>query len=191
MNPAAEVFAACGLPTRQTAQRLMTFGVEIGVFELFQLIGLAKVRLLPGNLFDIDPAGIDAFITPIRGFGDGEYEHSNPPAVVLNGDIIDLAVWHPAAPGRWALLTGAARVLGSIEPQLLLPPPVPISRDILSWMRCRRQGLVLLTRDELEVGHILRTIDTIVAEDATHQAELKRLASQPWPAPNVIARRVA
>jgi hypothetical protein len=168
---------------------LIKLGVSPGYVA--RLMRSARIRLLDGGLFKFDPNGAHVVITPVRIDPDGfdDIETADPHGAVNHGDTVDLVAWNPAAPEYWALRTGAARVLGQVGPQLMLPPPVLIVRTIIGWFRIGCQGLVLLTLVERERADILRRLDTIFGEDDKHRQELTALASRPWPIPNILALR--
>lgn len=121
-------------------------------------------------------------------------ETVDPLDVVSTGPVIDLVAFHPDYPGCWALRLGLATVLGAIEPQYLDPDPVPIHRDVMDWLRADRRGIMLFTRDPVEVGRILRQCVKVEVEHRDHAVELHRTLEMPrpvWPAITVRARRKA
>ena len=82
---------------------------------------------------------------------------------------------------------GAAEWLGCIEPQYLEPEPVPIRRSVLSWFRAGCTGLVLLSRLPLDQYRILTgCVGGIIAQDATHRAELRRALQRPFRIPRIL-----
>jgi hypothetical protein len=146
-------------------------------------IALQHDRHATAELYQPDPGGRLAWVLPVR-TADSEWpgewiETAYPEDVISQGPILDLIAFSPAAPGRYALRVGAAAVLGAIEPQYLAPPPVPVHRDVMTWLRNCCRGIMLLTRDPSEAGRILRHCNVVEAEDADHEAELRRLVMLP------------
>jgi hypothetical protein len=98
--------------------------------------------------------------------------------------------WHPLFPRTWAVRTGAADVLGLVEPQYCDPEPVEIWRGPLNWFRAGCRGLVLLSREPVDVYRVLSQCGGgIVAEDKVHAKELTAALDHPWPHPPVIVGR--
>jgi hypothetical protein len=113
-------------------------------------------------------------------------EAADPAAAVSAGAIVDIVACHPRHPGRWALRTGVAEWLGAIPPQYLEPDPVQIWRSPIAWLRAGARGLVILSRQPADAYRVLASCHgDIVAEDATHAAELAGL-DRPWPMPRII-----
>src|SRR6266550_6674203 len=149
----------------------------------------AAIRVSNG-LFELDAEGdARAFIVPIRIGNPISPEASDPVQAVREGKILDLLAFSPAYPMRWALRTGNATWLGAIEPQFLMPEPVPIWRNPLAWLRNDCRGLVLLNPVRSEQYRVLTVCDSIVAEDERHAAELREVLDHPWLAPPVYSRR--
>lgn len=130
-----------------------------------------------------------AFILPVRVYGETSPEAPEPGQTLCGGEIIDLIAFSVAFPERWALRTGNATWLGSIEPQFLMPDPVPIWRTPLHWLGNGCLGLVLLSRDRRDRYRVLTVCDSILAEDERHADELRQLLQHPWLAPPVLVRR--
>src|SRR5215469_18982285 len=74
-----------------------------------------------GRRYWPDPAGGPAYVFPATAVEPGQpylLEADDPVWTVAAGPIVDLVAFSPFGPNRWALRTGAAIVLGAIEPQL-------------------------------------------------------------------------
>ena len=159
---------------------LVTLGIASRDIDL--LIGIGQVRLCRGDLFEPDPDGRACLITPVCVHTALDPESSAPEVFCRVGAIVDLVAWHPEQPDRFALRVGDAEWLGCIEPQYLEPEltPVPIRRSVLSWFQAGCTGLVLLSRSRLDQYRILMNCcGGIIAEDAAHHAELRRILSAP------------
>jgi hypothetical protein len=152
---------------------------------------VAPIRLnRDRSRFEFDPdADTVAFILPVRIEQTVSPEAADPARAVREGEIADLIAFSPLHPSEWALRTGAATWLGSIEPQYLAPEPVPVWRSPLHWLGTNCHGLVLLDRDRREQYRVLIWCDAIMAEDERHAAELRELLRHPWLAPAVYVRR--
>jgi hypothetical protein len=108
-----------------------------------------------------------------------EIEAVEPLDVVRTGAVVDLVAFHPECRNQFALRTGAAVVLGSVEPQYLEPDRVPVWADVGDWLRASCRGIILLTRDGHQKGRILRRLESIEAQDP---ARVKAALSLPeWP----------
>ena len=113
-------------------------------------------------------------------------EAADPIEAVRHGVIGDLLAFSPSYPERWALRTGNATWLGAVEPQFLMPEPVPIWRTPLHWLANDCRGLVLLSPDHREQYRVLTICDAILAEDERHAVKLRELLRHPWLAPPVL-----
>ncbi len=150
---------------------------------------IAAIRTSDGR-FELDPEGdARAFIVPIRIGNPISPEASDPVQAVREGEILDLLAFSRSYPMRWALRTGNATWLGAIEPQFLMPEPVPVWRNTLAWLRNDCRGLVLLSHERSEQYRALTVCDAIVAEDERHATELREVLDHPWLAPPVYSRR--
>jgi hypothetical protein len=129
--------------------------------------------------------GRSAFVSAVRGMAGGNIEYPQPAEMVHFGDIIDLIIWHPRTPNRWELRTGAATVLGVIEPQFLSPAPVPIWRTPLGWFRAGGTGICILTNAIAEQRHLLLQVHHLVAEDIEHGREIRDLLTRPIWTPTI------
>src|SRR5215470_3384147 len=84
-----------------------------------------------GQRYEPDPVGGRAHVFPATVIDPGLrdlIEADGPREIVSTGSIVDLVAVDIKAPGRWALRTGAAVVLGAIEQQWGFADPVPIHR---------------------------------------------------------------
>ena len=156
----------------------------------------ARISVSKDNTFAFDDGGGSAFIVPVRVENAVTPEAADPAEVICDGWIVDLVAFHPDHPARWALRTGAAEWLGSIEPQYLDPEPVPMWRTPLAWLQAGCRGLVLLSKERESHYRILSSLGEIVAEDHQHATELRQHLGRPWPMPKVMtgtreARRAA
>jgi len=147
------------------------------------MVGAAYGHVV-GERFEPLPGGKLAYCTPIRvdPFRPLSLETPAPASAVRAGEIVDLILWHPDAPGRWALRAGSAEYLGLIEPQYCGPEPVAIHRSVLGWFRAGCDGLVILSPDPWIVYRLLSQCTSgIVAEDERHAEELRAALEHPWP----------
>lgn len=152
-------------------------------------LALAPITVTSRGFYQPDPDGGPAFLVPARVDSAITPEAADPVQAIRHGEIVDLVAFSAAFPNRWALRTGAALWLGAVEPQYLMPNPVPIWRTPLHWLGNDCSGLVLLSRDRRERYRVLSTLDAIVAEDEQHAEELRQLLARPWLAPGVFVRR--
>ena len=168
--------------TLDDARKLMRYGVPI---QAITLVCPAPARIAldrSGERYWLDDAGWSAWVLPVccADHEDPEsLEVPDPLTVVSTGAVIDLLAFHPDYPRRWPFRLGNAAVLGAIEPQYLDPGPATVHRDVTDWLRSGCGGIVLLTRDPVETGRILRQGAAIEAEDQVHAAELRRVLVPP------------
>ena len=146
---------------------------------------LACVRVA-NETFVFDDEAASAFVIPVRVENHITPEVSDPVQTVRDGKIVDLVAFHPAHSHCWALRYGSAEWLGAIEAQYLDPEPVPVWRSPLSWLRADCRGLLLLG-DRASQYRILTLLNSIVAEDERHAAELRCVLARPWPVPQVVS----
>lgn len=185
----ADFYRETTFPNYEEAQILLKAGIPIREIVDYDLIRCARIRLITGGLFDFDADGAPAFATPVRGWPDGDTEDIDPALARLDLNILDLVAWHPGRPDRWALWRGAVTVLGLIDPQMMDPFPVRVHRSVRGWFRATGDGITILTRRPEEVGPIVRSFGSVLAEDDAHAAELRSIASRPWPVPHIAAPR--
>ena len=149
------------------------------------MIAAGSITVRSDGTYDLDPDGARAYITPCR-VGDP----STPEAIGFEvvpqfGNLVDLVAWHPRRPHRWALRRGAGSWLGAIPPQLCDPPPVPIRRSPMSWLRAGATGLCPLDHDALGIWRVLNVCRSLQAEDPNHARELRRALERPFPIPPI------
>jgi hypothetical protein len=167
------------------AEELIRAGIPAHIIDLYQMIGVTRIRLA-GELYEPEPEGGRAFISPILAHLPDTPESSDPWAFARFGSLVDLIAWDPAHPHKWALRTGAASWLGCIPPQYIEPEPVRIWRSPLAWFRSDCTGLALVTRERPEAYRLLANLrGGIIAEDHHHAAEILDVLQHPWPAPRV------
>jgi hypothetical protein len=124
--------------------------------------------------------------------GSEEIETVDPPAVVASGPIIDLVAFDFRIRDRFALRTGAATVLGCVEPQCMQPERVAVWSDISDWLRAGCTGIVLLTADHHQRGRILRRCAAIEAQQPDRVKAWIALPEYPAQiTPSVFAMRAA
>lgn len=109
------------------------------------LVGIARGRVEGDQFAPADEGGF-AFVTPVRTHYPLSFETPIPASALRVGDIIDLVYWHPDYPSAWAVRTGAAEVLGLIEPQYCDPEPTEVWRGPLGWLQagCRAWSCCLM-----------------------------------------------
>lgn len=151
-------------------------------------LGVARV-LVEGEHYQPHESGGRAFITPVRVLEQDSPEDPDFDVAPSLGALIDLVAWHPRFPDRWALRRGAATWLGAIPPQVMAPPPVPIRRSPLAWLRAGGTGLCILTGDPGEAQRLLLGCSRLLAENDEHAKELRRIVTRPYPAPRVYVAR--
>jgi hypothetical protein len=181
--------------TPDHVQELMRHGVGMGAITTTCPAPTSIAFNEDGDRYWPDDAGYPAWVMPVC-VVDPErpelIETVDPLDVVSTGPVIDLVAFDPDYPGCWALRLGLATVLGAIEPQYLDPEPVPIHRDVTDWLRAECRGIMLFTRDPIEVGRILRQCLKIEVQHRDHAVELRRTLEMPrpvWLAITVRARR--
>jgi hypothetical protein len=142
------------------------------------------------SLFEPDEDGVTVWIIPAscaNGARPEEIEAVDPLCCVGTGPIVDLVAFHPECRNRFALRTGAAVVLGAVEPQVLGPDPVSVLADISDWLREGCRGIVLLTSDGHQRGRILRRIGgSIKAADPARVKGDLALPEYPAPRPTPV-----
>lgn len=183
----AEMRAARKALSAEHRAELLSAGIPLDIVRLYPLIG-AELVLVKAGMYRPDPDGLPAFITPVLVDNAASPEAAHPLVYARHlGECVDLVAWHPAHPDLWALRLGVATWLGCIEPQYCDPDPVAMRRSPLAWLRAGCDGLVILSRHPPDAYRILTDCQSIVAEDETHAAELRKLVRQPWPLPRIAA----
>lgn len=178
-----EAFAAL---RREYANILANLDISPFLIWNWQLIGKASVRSIGNDLYEPDPNGVAALVTPVLAHYCDTPELPDPEFAVRCGNIVDLIAWRPKCPARWRLRVGAATWAGSIPPQYCNPDPVRIWRTPLRWLQADCTGLVLLTGERIENYRQLSNCrGGIDAEDEIHAREIRRILNRPWPGPEV------
>jgi hypothetical protein len=164
--------------------RAMLEGYRIAPGDVVFLVGITCARV-SGGLYEPDPDGGEAFVTPVLIDDPIGPETISPAQTIRFGEIVDLVAWHPRHPDAWALRVGAAEWIGAIPPQSMPPiPPVPFRRSMLAWFQHRCTGLMLLATERAARYRLLTGCrGGISVEDARHLAELRGLLEQSWPCP--------
>lgn len=187
----AEMRHASAAMTRPDVAELAQYGVAPTAIEIFQMVGLSRIRWVAGtDLYEPDPSGVLAFITPVLVEHPISPESRRPGTYVRIGNIIDLVAWDPETPREWALRTGQADWLGCVPPQYVDPGRVRVWRSILNWFRANSAGLVVLNREPgVAYSLLMQFHGGIDAEDDDHAAELDRILKRPWPLPRISIGR--
>jgi hypothetical protein len=182
---AAEMRTAFAALRPSDIRELAQCGVPQILVDHFQMVGVARIRV-QGELYEPDPSGALAVITPVLAQFPDTPESCRPDVYALIGNIVDLLAWDARVPQRWAFRVGAATWLGCIPPQHCDPDPVRIWRSPLNWLRAGCNGLVIVARERAEAYRLLAGCSGgIIAEDGEHAAELRQALERPWPAPRV------
>jgi hypothetical protein len=151
---------------------------------IYQLVGIMPIRR-EGWLWEPDPDGELAYITPLRIERIDTALSLEPWETTRWGELVDLIAWDPRAPRRWALRTASTLWLGSIP--FGEPFPAMIRATPLSWLQADCDGLVLLTRDPVELRSIFAEFEYgIHAESDILTAQLTKLVRQPVANPPLI-----
>jgi hypothetical protein len=187
----AEMRQALANLTTEHAEELVGAGVPIFPIVIYQMVGVGRVRATESGCYCPDPAGGDAFISPVRVQYPDTPQSTEPWWFVRGGDLVDLLAWNPKEPECWALRVGAAAWLGCVAvqdyPELVAPPPTRVWRTPLSWFCADCDGLVVLSPERTDHYRILSELQGgIIAED-DHVREVQDIVERPWPAPRVWA----
>jgi hypothetical protein len=187
---AAEMRQAIAAIEPRDVEQLARFGISNTLIEHFQMVGIARVREdRSGTLYEPDPSGGWAYITPVRVQSPHTPESTQPDVFPLSGNLVDLVAWDEKAPIEWRLRIGTASWLGAVEPQYLEPERVSVWRSPLSWLRNGCTGLVPLARERGEIHRLISSCTGgLVAEDEKHRAFLRDILERPRPSPPVYAR---
>ncbi len=159
--------------------------VDLGLGAYAAMVGVLPVRV-EGRRWWPDPAGDRGFLTPVRTRGDAYDLLADE--IVISGPLVDLVLWHPATPRRWATRTGAAEALGLWDPGLAYDrkEPVHVWRAPFAWLKAWMSGLVPLTPNRHELYRLLADMPAICAEDEAHKRQLDHaLLWRPHPLPVV------
>ncbi len=88
----------------------------------YQMVGLARIaRITDTDLYEPDPTGVWAFVTPVRVEHPATPESRLPEACARLGQLVDIVAWDPRYPHDWALRIGHAYWLGCVPAQCSIP----------------------------------------------------------------------
>ncbi len=162
----------------------------------------ANPNLLPREVAELERMGIPADTlagpTPVRAayvvFDEASFEfeqhhkHGVEGVRALcflvtdsHGQACDVVAWAPQI-GKLATWLNRAWALGeeaALRPRLSEDGGLPVWRSPVGWLRARRKGLCLVR--PTAAAHYLDCAGPLIAEDATHGAELKQLLTRPAP----------
>jgi hypothetical protein len=185
---AAEMRVARSALIPEHWDELTEHGVPVPLIANYGLVGAAPIRVGKSGLYEPALDGRLAYITPVRIDNELTAVAEQPlSSARILGHLVDLVAWHPRHPLRWALRTGAASWLGCIGPQYMAPDPVAVRRSPLAWLQAECDGLVILSNEPADAYRLLCGMHELLAEDAEHAAELRRLVRRPWPLPRITA----
>lgn len=182
----AEFVDALRATTARHRAALRRLGVPRRFVEVAPAAAVLRARV-EGALYTPDADGTPHYVTPVRAdrvAAPWEHEHVDPELVLDFGPIVDLVAWRPSAPERWTLRVGTACWLG-VTRFRLDPPPIPVWRSPLAWLRGGGIGLVPLARDARELQDLLLRLPALIAEDAAHGRALHALLSRPARVPPI------
>lgn len=173
--------AVKNLKTEDAVELVDQLAIPFFPVVIYQMVGILPIRLDKGGARwepDHEDGGHFAYITPLRVERPDTALSPEPWEAARFGELVDLIAWDPAAPQRWALRVGASSSLGSIP--WGEPFPATIRASPLSWLKADCDGLVLLTRDPVEVRAILGEFEHgIQAESDALTAQLRKLVATP------------
>jgi hypothetical protein len=182
---AAEMSEALAAMTVVDVRELEGYGVSRRT--QYQMVGLVRIaRITDTDLYEPDPTGVWAFVTPVRVEHPATPESQLPEACARLGQLVDIVAWDPRYPHDWALRTGHAYWLGCVPAQCFDPDPVRVWRSPLDWLCADSEGLVLLSRDPAVAYSLLMGFGGgIDVKSDIHAAELDRILRRPWPLPHI------
>jgi hypothetical protein len=171
--------AVRNLKTEDALELVDQLEIPFFLVIIHQLVGVLPIRLdKTGACWEPDEDGQLAYITPLRIDRHETALSLDPWATARFGALADLIAWDPRAPQSWALRAGDSQWLGSIPWGEPFPALLRVSP--LSWLKADCDGLVLLTRDPVEVRAILGDFEHgIQAESEMLTTELKKLVATP------------
>jgi hypothetical protein len=182
--------ASIAARTSEDVALLRALGISENLICDFEMVGACRVRECRGGLYEPDPGGRWAFITPICAHYPQTPESERPDRGPIFGGVVDLVAWSERAPENWLLRVGSAAWLGSIAPQYMDPEPIPLWRSPVSWLRNGCVGLVVLARARIEAFQVLsRCVGDLIPEDEELAERVIAALDQPFRRPNVIANR--
>ncbi len=182
----AEYLAALGNASPLRRRELQLAGVPQ---RAIKLAAPAYTRVQPVGrlLFQPNPdSELAAFILPVRVDCPDTPESPDPEAAIESGEIVDLVAFDPELGAQWVLRTGNAEWLGSCPPQYLDPPPVPLHRSPIDWLRGGCEGLVCLARAPIEIHRFLCRFAALDVADERHAEELQALLERPPTHPEIL-----
>lgn len=129
---------------------------------------LGKCRVeTDGRFWQPSPDGELSVIVPVM---DGE-------------DLVDLLVFTPAKPEKWALRCGEGRALG-VGSLIGASVPVRLFSTPLQWLQHRGDGLMVL--DWPAMVPILRCCETLVISDEAFARQVRKRLAEPVRVPRII-----
>jgi hypothetical protein len=181
---AAEIIAASDEALREwLCTSLDRYGVSRGLANIRGMVWPVRGHL-DGGHFQLSADGRRLWCVPVRIAGDPDAP--DPQDVVRWSPMVDAVAFDPAEPTRWATRLGLADWLGCADTQDVLPEPVVVHRDALSWLRARCTGIVLLTGNPRAAQSVLFRLRRVLAEDVEHGRELRRICEAPFPGPEIL-----
>lgn len=185
-----ELREAVGALRQADAEMLFKLGIDPLDVVIFGMVGRARI-VRCGGLYEPDPQGAPAFVTPVFvDYPDGP-ETNEPWGTCRCGELIDLVAWHPEAPASWALRAGAATWLGAVYPVDWEPFPLHVWRGPFDWLQARCEGLALLTHEPAEIYRLLAGCAAVRAADEIQLQEIRRALSRPYRLPHLSVARPA
>lgn len=141
-------------------------------------LGALKISTHQGGLFE--PGGdLNAAILPV--YWGSIPSEGNP---VFDWELIDALAFNPSKPDQWWLRRGDADLLGAgALDHLYLDAPLQIHRTPLDWLRSGAQSCVVLNWQR--AAPRLRSVSTLVAEDADHARDIRNQLQQTLSIPEI------
>jgi hypothetical protein len=175
--PHIERIVACGVPLSAIA--------HLGQSQ--HQFGMAKVRELPGGLYEPDPDGSPSVILPVV-----EQEVFEPfeGFPIVSGTIVDLVAFQTSNPAAWRWRTGEGWALGT---HLLDgDEPVDVVRTPLEWLACAGEALAVLNWSApADRWRAVREGPPLIAPDNTTRRRLQNAVARSIPLPLVEVRHAA
>jgi hypothetical protein len=166
-------------------EMLRKAGVPSSVVEL---VGVDRVLVEDGGGYQPHELGRARFIIPVRIADRLSPESPRPFDTVVAGKLVDLIAFHPGRPAEWSPRTGNATWLGACETQKLQPPPVPVHRTPVDWLKAGCVGIVPLVRDPVDLAYLLRPLETIVIDDEQYGIQIATILTRPPKGPSIMLR---
>ncbi len=138
-------------------------------------VGVSRIRP-EGTHYEPDDDGIEVVLiacyeAPPR-LPDGRWRASN--------EVIDLVAFRPADPHHWWSRRGLVAALGEEGLSDFCDEPVPVWGDPLTWLRAGATGICPVSDDPGAARDVLIRLPGIVAMDANHGREIRRLLDRQW-----------